>query len=359
MKSNKNDTSTFRHELSLIDSIYADSEFKMPIRYVLGLTNDCNLDCPFCFLEKHKGQFRMELDDWKRIIDQLPNYARVILFGGEPLFYKHFDEIYAYLSKRFKCTVVTNGTLLTPKKIKYLLSHDGLEEIAVSIDCIGNHNRDFKDRQWTRLVNSIKLFNDMRKEMKNPPRLGISTVILDETASNLFDLHRYIHEELNCDHVTYCTLNGTAMQLSDRMQPYESLFTPEVPPLYKNWEQIVSMLEKIRSYNKEHNIQSYFRPKLIDFNQDEPISALTPLNQTQFDKERFGPCKIPWSDCRVYSDGSVTNCLGVKLGNAKTQPELSTILKGPVSTQFRKDIKEYNFFEKCSRCVFLYDCQFE
>ncbi|WP_281558139.1 radical SAM protein [Thalassomonas sp. RHCl1] len=358
MKTTNDDTRLFREENNLISDIYRDENFNMPVRYVLGLTNECNLNCPFCFLEKHCGKFKMGLDDWKQVTDQLPDYSRVILFGGEPMFYNHFDEIYSYIANKFRCTIVTNGTLLTQKKVDVLLEADKLEDIAVSIDCIGNYNRDFTKRQWTRLVDGIKSYNEKRKHKANKPKLGAACVLLDETAHDLFDTHRFLHEELECDYVTYCTLNGTEMQLCDKMRPYDSLNIPEAPPNYKNWDVIMAMLEKIRHYNQARDIKSYFRPKIIDFNQAEELDKLNILNTDSFNKSSYGACKIPWSDCRIYGDGSVTNCLGLELGNFKRNGDLRSILAGPVSRSFKADLKKNKFFEKCSRCVFLYDKQF-
>lgn len=358
MKSNQFDTLNYRYELDLINQIYSDKQFRMPVRYVLGLTNECNLNCPFCFLQKHTGQHKMEFNDWTLLGSQLPENARVILFGGEPMFYKHFDPVYKYFASRFRCTVVTNGTILNKKKVELLLSEDGLEEIAVSIDIIGNTNRNFTGVQWDRLVRGIKLFNEKRRRLKRPPRLGIAAVILDETAEGLFDLHRFAHEELKCDHVTYCLLNGTQMQLSDKMHEYESLFEPETPPRYSNWDLILDNLEKIRQYDKRNNLQSYLRPKVIDINLDSPTADIEVLNQLDFPKSQFGPCKLPWSDCRVFADGSVTSCLGVAFGNFKRTPHLRSILAGPVATRFRRQLRTDGFFEQCARCVFLYDNKF-
>lgn len=359
MKTNKFDTRNFQKEAKLINEIYKDANFRMPIRYVLTLTNDCNLSCPFCFMEKVKPENAMNIDDWIKVIDQLPDYARVILFGGEPLFYKDFDKIYKYVAERFKCTIVTNGTLLNEKIIDLLLSKNGLHELAVSIDMIGNSNRGFTTKQWSSLIKYIKLFNKKRKKLANPPELGIDGVILDENAHNLYDLNKFLKEDLECNNLTFCLLNGTETQLTDRMRSFEEIYEQESPPLYKNWSIIKEQIEEIRQYDKKNNKKTYLRPKIIDLNTDDSISALDILNKAELKKTLYAPCKMPWSDCRVYSDGNVSSCLSVSYGNFKKTPNLKSILTSETSLRFRKELKENSFFEKCNRCVFLYDKKFE
>ena len=358
MKNGKFDTVNFLYEAKLIDRLFHNNEFEMPVRYVLGLTNDCNLRCPFCFLEKIAAEKAMSPGDWLNVVKQLPDYARVILFGGEPLYYSHFEEVYRYVADRFRCTIVTNGTLLNEDLIKLLLSKDRFNELAVSIDTVGNTNRGFSPQQWNSLVANLKLFVKNTKKHPHPPKLGVATVILDETAEGLFAMHRFVMEEIGCDYVTYCTLNGTAMQLSDRMRPFEELYMEEKPPLYEKWDIILGQLEKIRNFNDRKGYRSYFRPKIIDLSTDAPISALRIINRDGFDKDHYGPCKMPWSDCRIYGDGSVTSCLGTAFGNFKKTPDLRSILSGPTAMRFREILKKNGFFPQCIRCVFLYSKAF-
>ena len=64
----------------------------MPRRYVFVLTNLCNLACTFCFQERKKQKGAMTKDDWIKLTEQLPKYARVTLTGGEPIVFKGFRE---------------------------------------------------------------------------------------------------------------------------------------------------------------------------------------------------------------------------------------------------------------------------
>jgi len=358
MKTSCNDTPHFRYEADLIKKVYSNDQQSMPIRYILGLTNDCNLHCSFCFLNKPEPEKEMTLNDWFNVADQIPEGSRVILFGGEPLFYKSFNEIYLYIVKKFDCTIVTNGTLLTENKIELLLSQEKLLDIAVSIDIVGNGNRGFTKKQWQRLVASIKLYKKMASQLGRSAKLGVSAVLLDETADGLFELHQYAREELACDYITYCTLNGTSLQLSDTMiNDFDELQKTEDAPLYEKWDTIQEQFALMRKYDQERGLQTYLRPKLLEFSGEAPLDTLKILNKPQFSSSSYGPCTMPWSDCRIYSDGSVTSCLAYPFGNFKETPNLKAILQSGRAIKFKNAVKE-GFFPQCNRCVFLYDKEF-
>ena len=55
------------------------------------LTNLCNLACTFCFQDRKKNPNRMNFEDWKKFINEIPENSRITLTGGEPLVFKEFD----------------------------------------------------------------------------------------------------------------------------------------------------------------------------------------------------------------------------------------------------------------------------
>ena len=355
MKTTKKDEKHWVEENKRIDVIYNSKEFKMPVHYIFALTNDCNLNCSFCFLN-HNVENELSLSDWIKIVKQLPSYARVVFFGGEPLLYKEFNKIYEIVSSRFPCTIVTNGTLLDENIIDLLLSTNGLKNIFISIDDIGNHNRDFSKQQWLSLIQSIDEFNKRRILKDDPPKLGINTVILDDNADDLFKLHKYCHEKLSCDYMNYCLLNGSSMQLSDDMQSYDALSIEEESPGYEKWSIVLKRIEEIREYNKQRDFVSYFRPKIFDINSDDSLKGFKNLKSIS-DNKKYGPCKIPWADCRIHPNGDVSPCLAVSFGNVK-ENSLERVLNSEMANRFKKHILSNRFYKQCKRCVMRYDQKF-
>ena len=66
----------------------------MPRRYVLDLTNLCNLSCTFCFQERKKREDRMTTENWLNVLDQIPKNSRITLTGGDPFMFKDFEKIF-------------------------------------------------------------------------------------------------------------------------------------------------------------------------------------------------------------------------------------------------------------------------
>jgi len=106
----------------------------MPREYqnaMLYLTNDCNLNCAYCFVEKDKGS--MSYKTGKASIDFMLNQAKnskrisINFFGGEPLLqYQLIKRLIKYgknkekaYHKRIHFGITTNGTLFTPEIVDF------------------------------------------------------------------------------------------------------------------------------------------------------------------------------------------------------------------------------------------------
>ena len=106
------------------------------------ITNRCNYHCTYCF-GKFDGQKDPSLADATRIIRNIADYftqnnikdGRINFAGGEPTLYEHIDELIDYASSLgLSVSIVTNGSLLTPERIR---SWQGkVSCIGISIDSI-------------------------------------------------------------------------------------------------------------------------------------------------------------------------------------------------------------------------------
>jgi radical SAM protein with 4Fe4S-binding SPASM domain len=74
----------------------------------LGLTNECNLSCAFCYRDPTRTD-RLSLDQVKSVIERLP-IRSVNLGTGENGMHPEFKAILTYLSKKpIKLTITSNG----------------------------------------------------------------------------------------------------------------------------------------------------------------------------------------------------------------------------------------------------------
>lgn len=108
----------------------------------------CNLNCLHCGSDckKDASTKDMPVEDFFKALDQLegvvnPNTTTVVLTGGEALLRKDLEQVGKQLYQRgFPWGIVTNGQLLTEKKLQQLLD-SGMRALTISLDGFENsHN---------------------------------------------------------------------------------------------------------------------------------------------------------------------------------------------------------------------------
>jgi len=333
--------------------LYEDENL-MPHRYVLVLTNKCNLRCSFCFQDKKYIAGSMNTDDWLSFIDQLPEYAWVTLTGGEPFVFNGFEVVFKKIAEKFRCNIITNGLLLSEKLIELLLDYPNFKTLSVSVDDIGNMVRDVDQIKWSEAEAMMRYFVQRRNERGSKTILDSKTVILDENSGDLLNIHKYCMENLGCDTHSFQLLKGSNIQHSDIMFNYDNIFEISKAPTYKNWDLICKQLESVRIYNQTEHSVCYIHPKIADLNGLEQISAekLAYINRPDFVPANFRPCKAMWESVHVNVDGQLFPCMAVGMGNVKEQL-LPDIIRGQQFSALKSQIKLTGLVEACNRCGYL------
>lgn len=112
----------------------------------MHITNDCNLRCPYCYVEKNRET--MNFNTMKEAIDKIHKSAidnnisiiHIKFAGGEPLmrfdFIKstidYIEKICSNSSVAFEYSLITNGVLLSEQILLFLREHNF--SIGVSVD---------------------------------------------------------------------------------------------------------------------------------------------------------------------------------------------------------------------------------
>src|SRR5262245_23255877 len=170
-----------------------------PVCLYLETTNRCNLLCTTCprTYADLEPEADMSWELFRRIVDQVPNIARVVLHGvGEPMLVKELPRMVRYLKARGAYVLFnTNGTVLTPRK-GHELCDTGLDELRVSLDAA--NARTFllvrgKD-YFSRIVRNVRAFTEMqRRKGLTHPRVSLWLTGLKETIAQLPDFVRIAH----------------------------------------------------------------------------------------------------------------------------------------------------------------------
>lgn len=129
----------------------------------LIITRNCNLKCIHCCEDAICGDENSELslERWKEIIDIVcsKKINLITITGGEPILRSDFKEITTYLRKNFtgKIQLLTNGTLINEKNIKWLCKN--IDIISISLD---GYEKELTDKirgkgSYTKIINGINL----------------------------------------------------------------------------------------------------------------------------------------------------------------------------------------------------------
>lgn len=160
-KDNFNQIKQEYQSTDLSQFVYDFEKYSRPYSILLGLTNDCNLACNYCFVQQSPDYMTYETAE--RAVEWLKeNYKarnkteklNIVFFGGEPLLC--FDSIIVPIVKKYKneaeFSITTNGVLLDEDKIdffyknniKILLSFDGVKQVQNTQRC-GKECDSFKE----------------------------------------------------------------------------------------------------------------------------------------------------------------------------------------------------------------------
>jgi len=330
-----------------------------PQRYCFVLTNLCNLACTFCFQERKKQDGAMTADDWIKLASQLPEGSRVTLTGGEPIVLKGFEKVFDYVASRFECNIITNGLLLNEKLIDFLLKYKNFKVLSISIDNVKNTIRKSAnvqekkwDEKWLHVEKMMIYFQKRKKELNHPECiLDSKTVVLDENAKDLLDIHKYCVEDLECDTHAFQFLKGSPIQHSDLKFQLEKIYETSEAHVYKNWNIILEQIQKIKDYNIQNNKIGFLHPAAASIIDEDSKININYLNNSHHDKKLYKPCAAPWGTAHINVDGTFFPCLAIDMGNVKNG--LKEVIYGKKFLEFKEIISKNGTVEACNRCGWL------
>jgi MoaA/NifB/PqqE/SkfB family radical SAM enzyme len=330
-----------------VDDALGPIATREPVCLYLETTNRCNLLCTTC--PRTYADLEPEADmSWElftRIVDQLPNIARVVLHGvGEPMLVKELPRMVRYLKARGAYVLFnTNGTVLTPKKGRELCD-TGLDELRVSLDAADARTfvlvrgKDY----FNRIVRNVRAFTQMqRREKLALPRVSLWLTGLKETIAQLPDFVRIARDvgvgEVYLQRLVYFDREAIGMA-----RPDQALFER----LTQDEQQHLDATTKLA------------RSLGISFNASgatEPSESLA----RKAEESPWSLCRRPWTVMYFTAKGRALPCCiapfsqrgyeNYTLGDA-TQASLREIWNGPAYQQFRAALHSDAPPKSCASC---------
>jgi len=318
-----------------------------PVCLYLETTNRCNLLCTTC--PRTYADLEPEADmSWElftRIVDQVPNIARVVLHGvGEPMLVKELPRMVRHLKARGAYVLFnTNGTVLTAKKGRELCD-TGLDELRVSLDAADARTfvlvrgKDY----FNRIVRNVRAFTEMqRREKLSLPRVSLWLTGLKETIAQLPDFVRIARNvgvnEVYLQRLVYFDADAIGMA-----RPDQALF------------------ERLTRDEQQHldTATELARSLGISFNASgatEPGESLA----RKADNNPWSLCRRPWAVMYFTANGRALPCCiapfsqrgyeNYTLGDA-TQASLREIWNGPAYQKFRGALQSDAPAKSCASC---------
>jgi uncharacterized protein len=182
-------------------------------RLVLNVANYCNLDCVYCYAQggdyggpHEKMSFEVGRTAFKKFYELYDQISRVMFFGGEPLLNADVIERLCEFGWRTAdergCmrpvyTIITNGTVLTPRIIDLIKRYD--LKMTVSLDGPPEINDKLRIARsgepiTRRVEENIRI---LREETGQPGQIeGTYTRLHVEEGVQIVDLMDYVRETL-------------------------------------------------------------------------------------------------------------------------------------------------------------------
>ena len=305
-----------------------------PVCLYLEVTNRCNLLCDTCprTFEELEAPADMSWSLFTKIVDQVPNIARVVLHGvGEPMLVRDLPRMIRYLKDRGTYVLFnTNGTLLNPKKFQGLVD-TGLDELRVSLDAADRESylrvrgKDF----FNRIVRDVGKFTAFQREIGvTTPKVSLWLTGLKETVDQLPDFVR-LSAKMGVSevHLQRLVFDEAGFGIA---RPEHSLFE-------STRDDETAAIEAAQALGLELGVT------LDASGATEPGLSL----KRQADDKPWATCRRPWSLMYFTAHGRALPCCiapfsargyeNYTLGDA-TQDTLKEIWNSPAYKDFRTDL---------------------
>ena len=337
--------------------VYSDKDGSirmMPMRYLLELTYNCNLRCPFCYITEDRNKNELTTEQWFDILDQIPPFSLLTLVAGEVILKKDFIKIYEKASQKFrKVSLISNGLALNEELINSFIKNK-LLLLSVSIDGYGkNHDKNRNcNGLWDKVTNNIELFNSKRSG-KSYPMLDIKTCVLESNLDDLPILYKEVIK-MNAQFFSLTFIRKQPLRQNSKLWDSftEEFYKQEYPvELYFDLEHFLEIYKELESISKTTKTTLRYAPRFNAVGDAEKIKNFFNSGNKPV-TELYKPCEIPMTSLYITPEGDIYPCLSYKVASLK-----ETTLKDAINSQkfrcFRKNLYASKVFNSCQMCCDL------
>lgn len=288
----------------------------MPHRFLLEVTNFCNLNCKLCLTGKgllRRNKTRMIFDDFKKIIDMMSNYLIEISIGGlgEPFLNEDIYRMLEYIkNKGIFLEIYTNLLCLDKVGLKKIVDYK-VDKLVISLDA-PNEDLYFSYKGvdgFRNVVSNLKYLLEIKKQKyQKKPLVDLQFIMINDNAVQI-DKIRQMAKNMGVD-----------------------ILSLKTPNLYLG------------------NSDNY--PNLAL----EKHFLSQDFNRYRFNGSKILPCPWAWESLIIYSNGDIGPCCydaqgDYIFGNIFSE-DIGDIWNNKRYREFRRDtVCKANNNQLCALCV--------
>jgi len=335
-------------------SKWASGRTEAPQRVLLYPTNNCNLNCVFCYqqLKPYDYSLRLSKEKWLAITKELCKMGVKTLQisgGGEPFLESDTVLSIMRIIKKYDVEgrLVTNGTVLTRQIIEQIVDI-GWDHIIFSIDGAKPGTHDFlrgKKGSFKRTVEAISLFRKIKQEKKaEKPLLEFSSVLTKKNFKQSKDIIKLAHE-LGVGVITFepVFVSNPYVQKIKMNSFQRKKFIKRIPESLEIAKSLgintnLKTIDEIREIEKTGELKD----KIIG---NQEINKKT---NNFFDI----PCYDPWLWPKIEADGRIGPCSSIIFEGMNIKSKtFKELWLGKSFSEFRVRIRSKDLPDSCANCV--------
>ena len=179
----------------------------LPDEVSFKLTNRCNLRCHHCYEWSDDGYHRtLEAEERNRDLDisvvakvldaTRESGANVFLWGGEPLFYSHWDDLVELLAEHRRWTSVCTNGVYIEKRLDSLLTISDRLEMFIALDGFETEHDALRGAlSWRRTMKGLRRLVHERQAGNYRGEVTVNCVFQDSMVGKLFDFVTFLQDE--------------------------------------------------------------------------------------------------------------------------------------------------------------------
>ncbi len=322
-----------------------------PLVLRLRITNRCNLSCHFCYLGNSlniKSENILSLEEWQKIINNIPRYTIIDITGGEPFLTPHFNEILSMmLTRKLKVSLITNGTISRPEVLKTIVDQK-LTYFMISLDGLENEHDEIRGKgSFQKSINTLKEVIKLKKLNKQKLPMVICKVNLSESNHlSLDQLYDYLLNEIKIDGITTNLLfENSARDGFPNAKHFQDAKLWSGNKFKYAEKHIHSLQNELKSLVNKYSHHMNVKPSIRAHEYDKYIASPNSFRPQKCYKYR--------SVSTMYFDGTLTPCdLGISIGNIREiNYNMTKVMSLHLMQEFDHFFKSKNFsLPGCEGC---------